>query len=158
MMSYIARPFGWLLLQLYELTANYGIAVILFALIVKVILLPFQMKSKKSMLKTSRLQPKMKELQKKHGANQQKYNEEHGITPTTIKKAVREAISISKEIAADEMRFEKDPESMTKKELEKLITKIDKQMRKAAAELNFELAAELRDKLRELKLQSEGLK
>ncbi len=89
---------------------------------------------------------------------QQKYNEEHGITPTTIKKAVREAISISKEIAADEMRFEKDPESMTKKELDKLITKIDKQMRKAAAELNFELAAELRDKLRELKLQSEGLK
>ena len=78
---------------------------------------------------------------------QQKYNEEHNITPTTIKKAVRDLISISKVIAKEEMRFEKDPESMSRAELEKLAAQIEKQMRKAAADLNFEAAAELRDKL-----------
>ena len=78
---------------------------------------------------------------------QQKYNEEHSITPTTIKKAVRDLISISKVIAKEEMRFEKDPESMSRAELEKLAAQIEKQMRKAAADLNFEAAAELRDKL-----------
>lgn len=77
---------------------------------------------------------------------QMKYNEEHGITPQTIKKAVRDLISISKVIAKEEVRFEKDPESMTKKELEKLIGEIQKKMQKAAADLNFEAAAELRDK------------
>ena len=82
---------------------------------------------------------------------QQKYNEEHGITPQTIKKAVRDLISISREIAQEEVRFEKDPESMTKKELEKLIADVQKKMQKAAAELNFEAAAELRDKMIELK-------
>ncbi len=84
---------------------------------------------------------------------QQKYNEEHGITPQTIKKAVRDLISISKQIAQEEVRFEKDPESMTKKELEKLIADVQKKMQKAAAELNFEAAAELRDKMIELKKQ-----
>ena len=84
---------------------------------------------------------------------QQKYNEEHGITPQTIKKAVRDLISISKEIAQEEVRFEKDPESMTKKELEKLIGEVQKKMQKAAADLNFEAAAELRDKMIELKKQ-----
>lgn len=87
---------------------------------------------------------------------QQKYNEEHGITPTTIKKAVRDLISISKEIAKEEMRFEKDPESMSKEELKKLMDKIEKQMRKAAAELDFESAAELRDKLIDIKKIYEG--
>ena len=82
---------------------------------------------------------------------QQQYNKEHNITPTTIKKSVRDLIRISKEIAKEEMRFEKDPESMDRKELEKLIKKIEKQMRQAAAELNFEAAAELRDKMVELK-------
>ena len=82
---------------------------------------------------------------------QQKYNEEHGITPQTIKKAVRELISISKAIAKEELRFEKDPESMNRKELEKLISEIQKKMQKAAADLNFEVAAELRDKMLELK-------
>jgi len=82
---------------------------------------------------------------------QQKYNEEHGITPTTIKKAVRDLISISKVIAKEELRFEKDPESMDKKELEKLIKDVEKRMKKAAAELDFESAAELRDKMVELK-------
>lgn len=82
---------------------------------------------------------------------QQKYNEEHNITPTTIKKAVRDLISISKVIAKEEMRFEKDPESMSRAELEKLATQIEKQMRKAAADLNFEAAAELRDKLIEIR-------
>ena len=82
---------------------------------------------------------------------QQKYNEEHGITPTTIQKSVRELISISKEIAKEEARFEKDPESMSEAELKKLLDKLEKQMRKAAAELDFETAAELRDKMIDLK-------
>ena len=76
MFDFITKPFGWLLMFLYELVNNYGLAVILFALVVKVVLLPFQMKSKRSMMRTSRLQPKLKELEKKHGANKQKYNEE----------------------------------------------------------------------------------
>ncbi len=88
---------------------------------------------------------------KRRRAIQMKYNEEHGITPTTIKKSVRDAISIFKKVAAEELRMEKDPESMSTKELEKLIKDIEKQMKKAAAELNFEAAAELRDKLIELK-------
>ena len=82
---------------------------------------------------------------------QMKYNKEHGITPQTIKKAVRDLISISKKVAEEELRMEKDPESMSREELEKLIKEISKQMRKAAAELNFEAATELRDKMIELK-------
>ena len=82
---------------------------------------------------------------------QEEYNKEHGITPTTIRKAVRDLISISREVARTEVTLEKDPESMDRKEMEKLIGKIEKQMRGAAAELNFELAAELRDKMVELK-------
>lgn len=82
---------------------------------------------------------------------QMKYNEEHGITPQTIKKAVRDLITISKVIAKEELRFEKDPESMDRKELEKLIADIQKRMQKAAADLNFEAAADLRDKMIELK-------
>ena len=84
-------------------------------------------------------------------AIQMQYNEEHGITPQTIKKAVRDLISISKKVAAEELRMAKDPESMSREELEKLINDVSKQMRKAAAELNFEAAAELRDKMVELK-------
>ncbi|HCM92829.1 MAG TPA: excinuclease ABC subunit B, partial [Lachnospiraceae bacterium] len=82
---------------------------------------------------------------------QSEYNEEHGITPQTIKKAVRDLISISKEIAKEEMRFEKDPESMDDKELDKLIKQVEKQMKKAAADLDFESAAMLRDKMIELR-------
>ena len=82
---------------------------------------------------------------------QMKYNEEHGITPQTIKKAVRDLISISKVIAKEEMQFEKDPESMSRRELEKLVGEVQKKMQKAAADLNFEAAAELRDKMIELK-------
>ena len=82
---------------------------------------------------------------------QQKYNEEHGITPQTIKKAVRDLIRISKEIAKEEQTFEKDPESMNEKELKKLIASVEKKMKKAAADLNFEAAVELRDKMTELK-------
>lgn len=88
---------------------------------------------------------------------QMRYNEEHGITPQTIKKAVRDLISISKTIAKEEIQFEKDPESMSREELEKLIAGIQKQMKKAAADLNFEAAAELRDKMIELKKQIEML-
>lgn len=83
---------------------------------------------------------------------QQKYNEEHGITPTTIKKAVRELISISKEVDKKIHDIEKDPESMDAKELKKLIEKVEKRMQKAAAELDFETAIEMRERLAELKL------
>ncbi|MCR5773771.1 MAG: excinuclease ABC subunit UvrB [Lachnospiraceae bacterium] len=82
---------------------------------------------------------------------QQRYNEEHGITPQTIKKAVRDLISISKTVAKSEYELEKDPESMTAAELEKLIAKVEKQMKKAAAELDFESAAMLRDQMIDLK-------
>lgn len=84
-------------------------------------------------------------------AIQQKYNEEHGITPQTIKKAVRDLISISKVVTKEEVSFEKDPESMSRKELEKCIADVQKKMQKAAADLDFETAAELRDKMIELK-------
>ena len=82
---------------------------------------------------------------------QQEYNKEHGITPTTIKKAVRELISISKEVDRKINDIEKDPESMDSKELKKLIDKVEKRMQKAAAELDFETAIEMREKLAELK-------
>ena len=82
---------------------------------------------------------------------QEAYNKEHGITPTTIKKAVRDLITVSKAVAETEDKLKKDPESMTRKELTKLIGQVEKQMRSAAADLNFEQAAELRDKMIELK-------
>ena len=82
---------------------------------------------------------------------QQEYNEAHGITPQTIQKSVRDLIAVSKKIAADEIKMEKDPESMSRKELEKMIADIQKKMQKAAAELNFEAAAEYRDHMIKLK-------
>ena len=82
---------------------------------------------------------------------QMAYNQEHGITPQTIKKAVRDLISISQKVDTGEMLMEKDVESMSREELEKTVEKVTKQMKKAAAELNFEAAAELRDQLIELK-------
>ncbi len=82
---------------------------------------------------------------------QQAYNEEHGITPQTIRKAVRDLIRISKKASADILEEEKDPESMSAEELQKAIRKIMKNMNKAATDLNFELAAELRDKMIEYK-------
>ena len=82
---------------------------------------------------------------------QKAYNKEHGITPTTIKKAVRDLIAVSKAVAETEVKLKKDPESMSKKELKNLISQLEKQMRQAAADLNFEQAAELRDKMIELK-------
>ena len=90
---------------------------------------------------------------------QQKYNEDHGITPQTIKKAVRDLISISKAAAAGNGEFKKDPESMDAKELDKLAKELAKKMRQAAAELNFEEAARLRDRMKEVKqmlLELEG--
>ena len=82
---------------------------------------------------------------------QQKYNEEHGITPQTIKKAVRDLIAISKAVSTSEEEFKKDPESMDARELEKLVKELTKKMRQAAAELNFEEAAKLRDRMKEVK-------
>ena len=84
-------------------------------------------------------------------AIQEEYNREHNITPTTIHKAVRDLITITKKVAREEVRFEKDPESMNREELEKLIGEVQRGMKKAAAELDFETAAELRDKMIELK-------
>lgn len=91
-------------------------------------------------------------------ALQEEYNLEHHITPTTIKKAVRDLIRISKKVAIEEAKFSKDPESMNKKELEKCIEVLKKQMNRAAAELNFEVAAELRDKMISLRKMIEELK
>ena len=82
---------------------------------------------------------------------QEAYNKEHGITPTTIKKAVRDLIAVSKAVAETEVKLKKDPESMSKKELKNLISQLEKQMRQAAADLNFQQAAELPDKMIELK-------
>ena len=101
---------------------------------------------------TDSMRAAIEETNRRRGI-QQKYNEEHGITPQSIKKAVRDLISISKVIAKEELKFEKDPESMGRQELEKLIAQVEKQMRKAAADLNFEAAAELRDKMVELKIK-----
>ncbi len=89
---------------------------------------------------------------------QQAYNEEHGITPQTIRKAVRDLISISRTIAKEEVQFEKDPESMDWKELEKLISEVQKKMKKAAADLDFETAADLRDKMLDLKKRLQEIK
>ncbi len=99
---------------------------------------------------TDSMQIAIKETERRRGI-QQKYNEEHGITPQTIQKSVRELISISKKVAKKEQQFEKDPESMSEKELDKLIAEVKKKMEHAAAELNFEAAAGLRDKMIELK-------
>ena len=88
---------------------------------------------------------------------QEEYNKEHHITPQTVKKAVRDLISISKSVAETEEKLEKDPESMSRKELEKLIKEVEKKMRKAAADLNFEAAAGLRDKMVELKKNMEEM-
>ena len=86
---------------------------------------------------------------------QQEYNETHGITPTTIRKAVRDLITTAKEVAETEKNLGKEAEDMNREELEELIAKVEKQMRAAAAELNFEMAAELRDRMVELKANLE---
>ncbi len=91
-------------------------------------------------------------------ALQAAYNEEHNITPQTIKKAVRDLISISKEVAKTEKTLAKDPESMSEEELKKLVGQVEKEMKKAAADLNFEMAAQLRDQMIELKKNLAELK
>ena len=82
---------------------------------------------------------------------QKKYNDEHGITPQTIKKSVRDLISISRDVAGTQANLEKDAESMSEAELKSVIAKAEKKMKKAAAELNYEAAAELRDMIKELR-------
>ena len=88
---------------------------------------------------------------------QDAYNEKHGITPQTIQKAVRELIKISTKVNAGMEDLEKDPEYMSKEELEKEILKIKKRMNQAAVELNFEMAAQLRDQMIEWKKILENL-
>ncbi len=105
---------------------------------------------------TDSMKNAIRETERRRGI-QEAYNEEHGITPTTIKKAVRDLIAVSREVADTERRLKKDPESMNRKELMKLIAQVEKQMRAAAADLNFEQAAELRDKMLELKRNLEEL-
>ena len=73
---YICIPFAWLLRVFYNMTGSYGLALVFFALIIKLVLLPFQLKSKKSTLRVNKFQPKMKEIQQKYANNQQKMNEE----------------------------------------------------------------------------------
>ena len=107
---------------------------------------------------TDSMRAAISETERRRGI-QQKYNEEHGITPTTIKKAVRDLISISQAADGIENKVTKDPESMDAKELGKLIKEMTKKMHQAAAELNFEEAARLRDEMIELKkmlLELEG--
>ena len=156
--NFFGSILGYLLWLLYNIFHNYGVAIIFFTIIIKAVLFPFSVKSQRSMASQTKLADKQKELQAKYGNNKQKYNEEHGITPQTIKKSVRDLISISKEIAKEEVRFEKDPESMDEKELKKLIADVEKKMKKAASELNFEAAAELRDKMVDLKKTLEKIK
>ena len=88
---------------------------------------------------------------KRRRSIQEAYNKEHGITPKTIEKKVREVIAISKTVARDEMAEGKAPEEMSEKELKELIKKIRGKMESAATDLNFELAAEYRDRMVELK-------
>ena len=95
---------------------------------------------------------------KRRRSIQTAYNEENGITPTTIRKAVRGLISTAKAVAETTKRLGKDPEDMDREELQDLIAKVEKQMRAAAAELNFEMAAELRDQMKELKIHLEEAK
>ena len=76
MWAIITKPFAWLMVKLYELTGNYGVAVILFALVVNLILSPFMAKSKKSMMRQTRIQPQLQELQRRHEGNPQKLNQE----------------------------------------------------------------------------------
>ena len=76
MWAAITKPFAWLMVKLYELTGNYGVSVIFFALVVNLVLTPFMAKSKKGMMRTSRLQPQMQELQRRHEGNPQKLNQE----------------------------------------------------------------------------------
>lgn len=90
-------------------------------------------------------------------ALQMKYNEEHGITPETIKKDVRDLISISKQVDKKINDIEKDPESMDRKEIEELIQKVQKRMNQAAADLDFETAIEMRDRLTTLKTELEKM-
>ena len=99
---------------------------------------------------TDSMRRAIEETERRRGI-QEAYNKEHGITPQTIKKSVRDLISISREVAETEKKIGKDPESMNRDELIDLIAKVEKQMRAAAAELNFEMAAELRDQMTELK-------
>lgn len=99
---------------------------------------------------TDSMQAAISETNRRRGI-QMKYNEENGITPTTIQKAVRDLISISKKVASDEKKFEKDPESMSQGELEKMMKTLEKAMKKAAAQLDFETAADLRDRMIEVR-------
>ena len=89
---------------------------------------------------------------------QKEYNEEHGIVPKTIQKAVRDRIRISKKAGTDITEEEKDPESMSFEELQRHIAKMMKQMNQAAAELNFEKAAKLRDRMIEYKKHLEEIR
>ena len=100
---------------------------------------------------TESMQKAIDETNRRRGI-QQAYNEAHGITPQTIVKKVHDVIQITK-AATEKQKFglEKDPESMSEKELKKLIQTLDKEMKHAAMELQFERAAELRDKILELK-------
>lgn len=99
----------------------------------------------------------MRSTRQNGDADPAEYNKEHNITPKTIQKSVRDLISVSKKVAQEELNFKKDPESMNKEELTKLIADIQKKMQRAAADLNFEAAAEYRDQMLQLKTMLQDL-
>ena len=143
-MYFLAILIGPLVKILYSFIGNYAVTMVVATLLLKLLLFPLSIHQQKSSAKMAVFQPLMNEIQ-------QKYNEEHGITPQTIKKAVRDLIAISKAASAGDEEFRKDPESMDARELEKLAKELTKKMRQAAAELNFEEAAKLRDRMKEVK-------
>ena len=111
MWATITKPFAWLMVKLYELTGNYGLAVILFALAVNLVLTPFMAKSKKSMMRSTRLQPRIQELQRRHEGNPQKLNQEmqnlyreEGVTPVVTSDLETVEICRSKNLTYDYLR------------------------------------------------------
>ena len=145
--NFFGSVLGYLLWFLYTVFKNYGIAIILFTIIVKALMFPFSIKSQKSMAAQSRLASKQQELQKKYAKDQMKYNEEHGIVPKTIIKGVRDVI----EITSKKDKGEKPIKKMSRKEREEMIVRLTAEMKAAAKILEFEHAAYLRDKINKLR-------
>ena len=151
--NFFGSILGYLLWGLYVIFKNYGIAIILFTIIVRTVMFPFSIKSQKSMAAQSRLAGKQKELQQRYANNQQKYNEENGIVPKTIIKKVHENIEITKAVETETIE-----EYIATEDIANEIEKLKGQMQAAAYELKFELAAKLRDRISELEARLSGNK
>ena len=149
--NFFGSILGYLLWFLYTVFKNYGIAIILFTIIVKALMFPFSIKSQKSMAAQSRLASKQQELQKKYAKDQMKYNEEHGITPQTVKKSVRDLIEIGLGKAKEEKLADAPKKKLSAGEKASLAEELTKQMKAAAKQLDFERAAYLRDRIAALR-------